>query len=49
MDWEKPRIVVIELSLQQADFADDTRDSVQETDEYDIIAPDSRPGVASAD
>ena len=49
MDWEKPRIVVIEMSLQQADFADDTRDSIQETDEYDIIAPDSRRADSSAD
>ena len=47
MEWEKPRIVVIEMSLHQADFADDTRDSVQEADEYDTIAPDSAD--ASAD
>ena len=47
MDWEKPRIVGIEISLHQADFADDTYDSVQETDEYDTIAPDTAD--ASAD
>lgn len=49
MEWEKPRFVVIEMSLHPADFADDTRDSVQETDEYDIIAPDPRRADASAD
>jgi len=47
MEWEKPRIVVLEVNVEigayQADSADDSCDLALEPDECDTTTPDASP------
>jgi len=51
MEWEKPRIVVIEMNADigtyQGDLIDDPLGDAPEADGYDTRTPDARPADIS--